>query len=115
MSMPLHPASFPAVSAPCALAFVALTTAPAQDMTASGKGDMLDRSHPAGRTGTPEDIAGPALLLAGRGGAHLSGIILTTDGGMTNIRLDALPSDVARLHLPTARRLRSEVGTKARL
>lgn len=70
------------------------------DMTSHGDSDIYDRSHPAGRQGTPQDIAGPALLLAGRGGAHLSGIILTTDGGATNSRLEALPKEIAELWLP---------------
>lgn len=81
-------------------------------MTASGKGNALDKSHPAGRMGTPEDIAGPTLLLAGRGGAHLSGIILTTDGGMTLIRLADLPKEVAELHVPSSRTLAADVKSR---
>lgn len=70
-------------------------------MTAHGASNLYDQSHPAGRQGTPQDIAGPALLLAGRGGAHLSGIILTTDGGMSNARIDSLPREIAQRYLPT--------------
>jgi hypothetical protein len=88
---------------------------PPLDMTASGSGGVLDRSHPAGRSGTPEDIAGPAMLLSGRGGAHLTGVILTTDGGMTMIRLDSLPREIAQLHFPSARKLPSDVLAKAKL
>jgi NAD(P)-dependent dehydrogenase (short-subunit alcohol dehydrogenase family) len=78
-------------------------------MTSSGKGEAMDRSHPAGRRGTPEDIAGPALLLSGRGGAHLTGIILTTDGGMSMIPMNSLPKDVAELHFPIGRKLVSRL------
>lgn len=82
-------------------------------MTATGQqGGALDRSHPAGRQGTPQDIAGPALLLAGRGGAHLSGIVLTTDGGMTLNPLGSLPKEVAELHLPETRKPASRTRAK---
>lgn len=82
-------------------------------MTASGQqGGALDRSHPAGRQGTPQDIAGPALLLAGRGGAHLSGIILTTDGGMSLHHIGSLPEEVAELHLPETRKAVSKNRAK---
>ena len=35
-----------------------------------------------GRVGRPEDIAGPLLFLAGRGGAYTTGAILPVDGGI---------------------------------
>lgn len=82
-------------------------------MTASGQGGgALDRSHPAGRQGTPQDIAGPAMLLAGRGGAHLTGIILTTDGGMSLARMDSLPKEVAELHVPEGRRVAADIRAR---
>ena len=40
------------------------------------------RSVPMGRVGRPEDIAGPLLFLAGRGGAYTTGAILPVDGGV---------------------------------
>ncbi|HSU99646.1 MAG TPA: SDR family oxidoreductase [Roseiarcus sp.] len=40
------------------------------------------RSVPMGRVGRPEDIAGPLLFLAGRGGAYTTGAILPVDGGI---------------------------------
>ena len=40
------------------------------------------RSVPMGRLGRPEDIAGPLLFLAGRGGAYTTGAILPVDGGI---------------------------------
>ncbi len=36
---------------------------------------------PAGRWGTPEDFAGPAVFLASRASDYVSGTILTVDGG----------------------------------
>jgi NAD(P)-dependent dehydrogenase (short-subunit alcohol dehydrogenase family) len=39
-------------------------------------------SVPMGRLGRPEDIAGPLLFLAGRGGAYTTGAILPVDGGI---------------------------------
>ena len=39
------------------------------------------RAVPMGRVGRPEDIAGPLLFLAGRGGAYTTGAILPVDGG----------------------------------
>ena len=40
------------------------------------------KSVPMGRVGRPEDIAGPLLFLAGRGGAYTTGAILPVDGGI---------------------------------
>lgn len=37
---------------------------------------------PMGRVGTPEDIAGAALFLCGRGGAYVTGAIVPIDGGI---------------------------------
>ncbi|ORY75037.1 hypothetical protein BCR35DRAFT_293104 [Leucosporidium creatinivorum] len=54
-------------------------------MTAFGlKNDTenkLAKSHPMGRVGAPEDIAGLLLFLVSRAGAHSSGNLITTDGG----------------------------------
>lgn len=41
---------------------------------------ILDRI-PAGRWGTPEDFAGPAVFLASEAGSYVHGTILTVDGG----------------------------------
>ena len=40
------------------------------------------KAVPMGRVGRPEDIAGPLLFLAGRGGAYTTGAILPVDGGV---------------------------------
>ncbi|MFZ2004486.1 MAG: SDR family oxidoreductase [Stellaceae bacterium] len=40
-----------------------------------------EAATPLGRLGQPEDIAGPALLLASQAGAFITGQIITVDGG----------------------------------
>ncbi len=40
-------------------------------------------TYPIGRIGEPEDIAGAALFLAGRGGSFVTGQTLVVDGGTT--------------------------------
>lgn len=57
-------------------------------MTAFAIGDEAGEAAtaanvPAGRTGTPQDIAGAVLFLAGRGGAYTTGAILPVDGGIS--------------------------------
>lgn len=44
-------------------------------------GDSIDKEHPMGRSGTPEDIAGLFLFLTSRAGAHVSGTHILSDGG----------------------------------
>lgn len=56
-------------------------------MTAFATGDERKRAQvaagvPLGRIGRPEDIAGAALFLCGRGGAYTTGAILPLDGGI---------------------------------
>lgn len=56
-------------------------------MTAFAIGDpsgktMTAANVPAGRIGSPQDIAGAALFLAGRGGAYTTGAVLPVDGGI---------------------------------
>lgn len=41
----------------------------------------LSASQPMGRVGTPEDMAGLVLFLSSRAAAHLSGVVIETDGG----------------------------------
>lgn len=41
---------------------------------------------PAGRIGTPEDMAGAAVYLASRAGDYVMGATLVVDGGVTNAR-----------------------------
>ncbi|GAA5877189.1 hypothetical protein JCM16303_006194 [Sporobolomyces ruberrimus] len=39
------------------------------------------KTQPSGRTGTPEDIAGLLLFLVSRAGSHITGNVISTDGG----------------------------------
>lgn len=54
-------------------------------MTAFGfqqdKDNSLAKSHPMGRVGGPEDMAGLLLFLVSRAGSHVSGNCIMTDGG----------------------------------
>lgn len=43
--------------------------------------DALVANQPTGRVGTSEDMAGTALFLASRAGAHCTGTAITVDGG----------------------------------
>lgn len=55
-----------------------------RNMTAYGlskEGPKLAASHPMGRVGTPEDIAGLMTFLVSRSGAHVSGCLIPIDGG----------------------------------
>ncbi len=46
------------------------------------KAAAVGRGVPMGRIGSPDDIAGAALFLCGRGGAYTTGAILPLDGGI---------------------------------
>lgn len=43
--------------------------------------ERLVRNNPLGRIGRPEDVQAPILLLAGPGGAYLTGAVIPVDGG----------------------------------
>jgi 2-dehydro-3-deoxy-D-gluconate 5-dehydrogenase len=45
---------------------------------------ILDRT-PMGRWGTPEDLVGPALFLAGDGARFVTGTVLPVDGGYASM------------------------------
>ncbi|HVW43974.1 MAG TPA: SDR family oxidoreductase [Amycolatopsis sp.] len=45
----------------------------------------MERRIPLGRAGQPDDIIGPALFLASRAGAYLTGASLPVDGGATGV------------------------------
>jgi NAD(P)-dependent dehydrogenase (short-subunit alcohol dehydrogenase family) len=47
----------------------------------SEPGQAMIRRVPQRRLGTPEDLTGPLLLLASQAGAHLTGSVITVDGG----------------------------------
>jgi NAD(P)-dependent dehydrogenase (short-subunit alcohol dehydrogenase family) len=46
-----------------------------------GGSDELAKSTPSGRLGEPEDIAGAVVFLASRAANHVTGAVLTIDGG----------------------------------
>ncbi|WP_019012654.1 SDR family NAD(P)-dependent oxidoreductase [Elioraea tepidiphila] len=56
-------------------------TAINRDVFASEVGQAMIRRIPQRRLGTPEDLAGPLLLLASEAGAHMTGSVVTVDGG----------------------------------
>jgi NAD(P)-dependent dehydrogenase (short-subunit alcohol dehydrogenase family) len=45
--------------------------------------DVIVASCPMGRIGEPEDMAGPAIFLASRAGAYLTGSVIPVDGGIS--------------------------------
>ena len=60
----------------------------ASDMNrlARDHGDAISTQIPAGRIGTPEDMAGAAIYLASRAGDYVVGSTIIVDGGVTNAR-----------------------------
>lgn len=52
-----------------------------REFLASAAGDKLRARVPSRRFGTPDDLSGPLLLLAGPAGRHLTGTVLAADGG----------------------------------
>ncbi len=49
-------------------------------------GDEIAASSPLRRIGRPDDMAGAALFLAGRGGAYITGSVLAVDGGIATTK-----------------------------
>lgn len=43
------------------------------------------RHHPLRRTGHPDDVAGAVAFVAGPDTAHITGAVLTVDGGAGNL------------------------------
>ena len=60
----------------------------ASDMNKDARdhGDEVRERIPAGRIGTPEDMAGAAIYLASRAGDYVMGSTLVVDGGVTHAR-----------------------------
>jgi NAD(P)-dependent dehydrogenase (short-subunit alcohol dehydrogenase family) len=45
------------------------------------RGDAVRKTIPLGRTGTPEEIAGPVVFLASDLAAYMHGQVLSVNGG----------------------------------
>jgi len=60
----------------------------ASDMNKDARdhGDTVKARIPAGRIGTPEDMAGAAIYLASRAGDYVMGSTLIVDGGVSHAR-----------------------------
>jgi NAD(P)-dependent dehydrogenase (short-subunit alcohol dehydrogenase family) len=52
-----------------------------RDFFASEPGQAMIRRIPQRRLGQPEDLDGPLLLLASDAGRHMTGSVITVDGG----------------------------------
>lgn len=53
--------------------------------TLAAAGDEIAAMAPLGRIGRPDDMAGIAVFLSGRGGAYVTGAIIPVDGGITTV------------------------------
>lgn len=51
-------------------------------MDAEQAKEKLDRAHPIGRIGKPEEIAAAVLFCAGPGASFMTGSVMTVDGGL---------------------------------
>jgi NAD(P)-dependent dehydrogenase (short-subunit alcohol dehydrogenase family) len=54
-------------------------------MFADGGGERLARNVPLRRTGDDEDLKGVALLLASDAGKHITGQVISVDGGVSSV------------------------------
>jgi len=50
--------------------------------TLASSGEQIAASSPLGRIGRPDDMAGVAVFLSGRGAAYVTGAIIPVDGGI---------------------------------
>ena len=50
--------------------------------TLAARGDAIAAASPLGRIGRPDDMAGVAVFLSGRGSAYITGAIIPVDGGI---------------------------------
>jgi NAD(P)-dependent dehydrogenase (short-subunit alcohol dehydrogenase family) len=54
--------------------------------TLAERGEAIAAASPLGRIGRPDDMAGVAVFLSGRGGAYVTGAIIPVDGGIWTTR-----------------------------
>ena len=50
--------------------------------TLAARGDEIAAGSPLGRIGRPDDMAGVAVFLSGRGSAYITGAVIPVDGGI---------------------------------
>ena len=50
--------------------------------TLAARGDAIAAASPLGRIGRPDDMAGVAVFLSGRGSAYITGAVIPVDGGI---------------------------------
>jgi len=50
--------------------------------TLAAFGEQIAAASPLGRIGRPDDMAGVAVFLSGRGGAYVTGAVIPVDGGI---------------------------------
>jgi NAD(P)-dependent dehydrogenase (short-subunit alcohol dehydrogenase family) len=50
--------------------------------TLAAQGEAMAAASPLGRIGRPDDMAGVAVFLSGRGGAYVTGAVIPVDGGI---------------------------------
>jgi NAD(P)-dependent dehydrogenase (short-subunit alcohol dehydrogenase family) len=51
-------------------------------VTLAEQGEQIAAASPLGRIGRPDDMAGVAVFLSGRGSAYVTGAIIPVDGGI---------------------------------
>ncbi len=51
-------------------------------VTLAEQGDRIAAESPLGRIGRPDDMAGVAIFLSGRGSAYITGAVIPVDGGI---------------------------------
>jgi NAD(P)-dependent dehydrogenase (short-subunit alcohol dehydrogenase family) len=50
--------------------------------TLAAAGEQIAAASPLGRIGRPDDMAGVAVFLSGRGGGYVTGAVIPVDGGI---------------------------------
>ena len=50
--------------------------------TLAERGEQIAAATPLKRIGRPDDMAGVAVFLSGRGGAYVNGAVIPVDGGI---------------------------------